>query len=153
MFKCYKIGIRGKLLKWIDNFIKARSFTVKIGNSFSVDKEIKTGVAQGSVLGPLLFIIYINDIVQVIPKEVSIRLYADDLKIFMPHRDNISQPRLQDAINAIYDWCNMWALSIANDKCESITISKNLNTLTILTQSLLIRLMQLKTWEFLLIIN
>ena len=71
------------------------------------------------MLGPLLFIIYINDIVQVIPKEVSIRLYADDLKIFMPHCDNNSQPILQNAINAIYDWCNMWALSIANDKCES----------------------------------
>ena len=76
---CY--GIRGLALEWIKSYLFNRRQYVGYNNSISEFKEIKCGVPQGSILGPLLFILYINDMCDV-SKLLHIILFADDTNIF-----------------------------------------------------------------------
>ncbi len=76
LYKLRQNGIGGVLLNWINNYLLARQQRVFVGPAFSDTKVIKAGVPQGSVLGPLLFLVYVNDIAD---RLISItRLFADD---------------------------------------------------------------------------
>lgn len=76
--KLYQYGIRGVVLKWLQSYLSDRTQQVRFGDEWSNLIVTKYGVPQGSVLGPLLFIIYINDIINVCPEECSIKMFADD---------------------------------------------------------------------------
>jgi len=78
-------GIRGKTLYWISNYLKERKMTVKVQDVLSDLKNIKSGVPQGSILGPLLYIIYINSIFK-IPNFAEIFMYADDTVLVVSHK-------------------------------------------------------------------
>ena len=67
---------------WISNFLIGRVQYVRIANACSVSKPVISGVPQGSVLGPVLFIIYVNDICSLAPADVRIKLFADDSKLY-----------------------------------------------------------------------
>jgi Reverse transcriptase (RNA-dependent DNA polymerase) len=124
LFKLYKIGIRGKLLKWIKSFLSERTFSVKLNNSYSEPKKVLSGVPQGSVLGPLLFLIYINDLEQVIPKNVSMKLYADDIRIYLTYKDINETAILTEALKKTNMWATQWGLSIAEEKTHVLYIGK-----------------------------
>ena len=82
---CYKLqayGISGNLLKWIQDFLSERRQCVRVGNTLSSMKPLTSGVVQGSCLGPLLFVIYINDIVSLFDGQCTCKLYADDMKLY-----------------------------------------------------------------------
>ena len=111
--KISNMGIRGKLLSWITDFLTKRTFCVKIGETISSYKNITSGVPQGSVLGPLLFLIYINDLPEVIPKDVKIKLYADDLKIYKCYKTEIDRQNLDLALLKLEQWANKSGLKIA----------------------------------------
>jgi hypothetical protein len=109
-------GIVDEVLKWIDSFLTGRTFRVKVGSTLSQSSPVLTGVPQGSVLGPLLFLVYINDLPDVITSECL--LYADDLKIW-----NASDPSsLQIDIDAIKQWSADWRLPIHADKCVHMSL-------------------------------
>ena len=119
LHKLEKLGIRNPLLKWISSFLTGRSQMVNIGSIKSDPFPIISGVVQGSVLGPLLFLIYINDITEGIING-SPYLYADDLKIvYKLDKSTIPQSlsRIQKDLDRLEDWCESWAMKLNADKC------------------------------------
>uniref|UniRef100_A0A914NMT3 Reverse transcriptase domain-containing protein n=1 Tax=Meloidogyne incognita TaxID=6306 RepID=A0A914NMT3_MELIC len=126
IYKLFNIGVRGKLLNWISSFLTDRTAKVKINTAFSTSFKIYSGVPQGSILGPILFLIYINDLTFYIPKNVSKCLFADDLKIFQVFKNSENTNSLQNALNIISQWSSDWALEISTQKTFVLNIgSKN----------------------------
>ena len=97
-------SIQGHLLGWIRAFLSSRSHSVKIDHFFSSPSYVKSGVPQSSILGPILFLIYINDITDIFSGPVSIKLYADDTKLYsgIHPPDDISL--IQSGVNSVTEW-------------------------------------------------
>jgi ribonuclease P/MRP protein subunit RPP40 len=108
------LGIRGHLLRWIDSFLSDRTFRVRIGGALSRSVDVLSGVPQGSVLGPLLFIAYTADIKDILTSPFA--MYADDIKLYNSC-DNIQ--RLTQDLHAIYKWSLDWLLPLNVDKSTS----------------------------------
>ena len=81
LLKLHRYGIRGLSLKWIQAFLSGRTQTVVLENEKSDTVPVTSGVPQGSVLGPILFLIYINDLPDITRSKV--RLFADDTVIYL----------------------------------------------------------------------
>ena len=79
-------GVHGIALQWFKSYLLNRSQYVEFNGSQSARLGIKCGITQGSILGPILFLIYINDITN-ISRLLNLLLFADETKIFMQHRD------------------------------------------------------------------
>jgi len=76
-------GISGCLLRWIENFLYNRTHQTRVGKSLSSVAELMSGIVQGSGLGPLLFLVYINDLINHLKKfGVSQKLFTDDVKVY-----------------------------------------------------------------------
>ena len=97
-------GITGELLKWTTNFLSERTQCTKIGSCYSPYKPIHGGVIQGSCLGPLLFLIYINDVVEMFTDSVTPKLYADDIKLYTSIQSNVDCIDFQNNLNNLYEW-------------------------------------------------
>ena len=80
--KLYRYGIRGNPLRWFENYLYNRNQVVKIGDTISSSQTIICGIPQGSTLGPLLFLLYINDLPNCSSK-LSFRIFADDTNMFI----------------------------------------------------------------------
>jgi hypothetical protein len=122
--KLEKYGVRGEALKWFACYLSDRSQSVVINNTISTSKPIVCGVPQGSVLGPLLFLVYVNDLVQVSDKAKFI-LFADDTNVIY-HDKNLST--LIDSVNTdleeISKWFNHNKLSINTEKTKFMIFSE-----------------------------
>ena len=114
--KLYGYGIRGRLLDWICDFLHNRRQHVTIGNSTSNSVDIKSGVPQGSVLGPTLFLIYVNELPTVIKS--SIKMFADDAKVYRPIRLDDDVAALQADLQALCAWSLKWLLRFNVAKCK-----------------------------------
>ena len=108
-------GINGLVYKWIEAFLKNRKQRIIQGKVVSSWADIFSGVPQGSVLGPLLFIIYINDL----PKIISslTKLYADDTKILSVMNSEECCGKIQADLDNAYEWTQEWLLKFNIDKC------------------------------------
>ena len=119
LHKMQKLGIRGKLLAWISSFLSNRQQRVVVKGCKSRPEGVISGVPQGTVLGPLLFIIYINDITDVVSNS-WIKIFADDSKL---HR-NISKPedrdKLQDDLHSVIEWAKNNNMELNETKFELI---------------------------------
>jgi ribonuclease P/MRP protein subunit RPP40 len=89
---------------------------VKVGERYSVYKSIISGVPQGSVLGPLLFVVFINDIVDVGPINSTTKLFADDLKTYVAGNDRRCKESFVSTISDLLHWAKIWQLPIAFKK-------------------------------------
>ena len=105
-------------------YLTNRSQKVVINGTHSDWEEIKSGVPQGSVLGPVLFLLFINDL----PEEVvsELLLYADDAKIFRVIRSDEDREVLQRDLHAMSLWSAIWLLSFHPDKLKKLTISRKM---------------------------
>jgi hypothetical protein len=117
--RCY--GIDGKLLSWMKEFLNGRKQRVVVNGCKSGWKDVISGVPQGSVIGPLLFVLYINDLPDVVEAEVY--LFADDTKIFCRILDDDTSP-LQEDLNKLQKWSDTWLLKFHPDKCKVMKIHR-----------------------------
>ena len=113
------MGVSGDLLAWIMDFLNARKQLVRIGECLSTPREVTSGVPQGSVLGPILFLIFINDIPDGEAfRSISVKMFADDLKIYSATPPiSSSAPGIQRAIDELVNWSKTWQLNRALSKC------------------------------------
>nr|CAD2209582.1 unnamed protein product [Meloidogyne enterolobii]CAD2209606.1 unnamed protein product [Meloidogyne enterolobii] len=97
----------------------------KIGDQLSQNYETLSGVPQGSVLGPLLFLIFINDLPNEIPENVGVKLYADDVKLYIAHKNGIERDQLNKALFKLEKWTEDNGLEISPNKCYVLYLGKN----------------------------
>ncbi|MEW8247643.1 MAG: reverse transcriptase family protein, partial [Candidatus Thiodiazotropha endolucinida] len=126
LLKLRSVGITGKLLDWFSNYLSDRKQRVVLPKDKSEWISISAGVPQGSILGPLLFLVYINDIVLDI--DSTIRLFADDTSLYMivdnPLHTAIT---LNQDLAKISTWADKWLVTFNTQKTESLLISRKIN--------------------------
>lgn len=126
LLKLWRLGIHGDLFRWIKSYIGNRSQAVVLSGHCSEYKIIPSGVPQGSHLGPLLFVLYVNDITESI-EHSRVLLYADDTKIFRIIRNEEDVHLLQQDIRSFEGYCAQNNLFLNPDKCFSITYTRKKN--------------------------
>ena len=130
IYKMSKYGITGKILEWVKDFLKDRHQRVVIRGTASSAFKVTSGVPQGSVLGPILFLIFINDL----PLRITspLNLFADDSKIFTrivtnkKNKQKIGDGKevLQDDLNKVLEWAKMWKMEFIIDKCKMMHLGR-----------------------------
>lgn len=123
-YKLLCSGVFGDLLNWIMSYLTGRFQAVSVNNSLSRQFLVKSGVPQGSHLGPLLFILFINDISTCF-KFSKFLLYADDLKIFSTMVSANVGSLIQHELNLFFDYCSDNCLELNISKCHVLTITRN----------------------------
>ena len=109
-------GIRGQLLAWLTDFLRNRKQQVRVGQSVSQCVDVTSGVPQGSVLGPTLFLMYINELPTLVNSDC--KLFADDTKLFKSIATRSDCDMLQTDLHKLSDWSNEWLLNFNIDKCK-----------------------------------
>ena len=123
IFKLQKCGIGGGLLNWFQDYLQGHVQRVVISGQYSNWEHIHAGVPQGSVLGPLLFLLYINDVTNVV-RNCHIRLFADDTCLFIEVDDRIETAnKINEDLSHIFRWSNQWIVQFSPSKTKSLVIS------------------------------
>jgi len=120
--KLQSCGITGDLLSVINDFLQNRSQRTRVGNQLSNEKFLTSGVVQGSCLGPLLFLLFINDISTIFQNPITSKLYADDLKLYTTTETIHDSQQLQRCLDSLHQWSQDWQLTISIKKCQTIHI-------------------------------
>ena len=114
LYKLKQNGIKGNLMKLLSSFLNNRKQRVLLNGRFSSWRNISAGVPQGSILGPLLFLVYINDLCDGL--ESSPRLFADDISLFSPVNDiNLTAIQMNRDLNLISNWAHQWKMQFNPD--------------------------------------
>ena len=122
LIKLKALGIEGQALGWIRAFLNNRRQRVCVNGVLSDWAAVTSGVPQGSVLGPVLFVAYINDLPDVV--ECHCSMYADDTKVYNRVETEEEQQQLQSDINSLVDWADAWQLCFNADKCKVLHLGK-----------------------------
>ena len=122
--KLISYGFNTTLINWIQDFLKSRKFRVRVNSSFSLWDAVTSGIPQGSVLGPLLFIIFINDLVECCEPFCEIYLFADDAKLFRHIVSPNDNCLLQKGIDALLHWSQQWLLKLNISKCNIVSFGR-----------------------------
>ena len=120
LVKLWNVGITSNLWLWIKEYLSNRHQQVCINGCYSSSLPVISGVPQGSILGPLLFLVYINDLPQQVLHS-DILLFADDTKILKSISSVPDSSLLQQDLNNISNWCLKWKLSFNESKCLIIS--------------------------------
>jgi hypothetical protein len=118
--KLKKKGIAAKVLKWIEAWLSGRKQRVGIGGCFSEWQKVASGVPQGSVLGPLLFLVFINDIDEGLRS--SILKFADDTKLFGSAMNKGEHIIVQEDLNALIEWSRICQMPFNTEKCKVLHV-------------------------------
>ena len=126
--KCRGLGLSGKLLLWIEKWLTDRKQRVILNGCFSSWGDVLSGVPQGSVLGPILFIIFINDIDMAIDVTGSFLFkFADDTKVGMVVETEEQRDELQAAITSLELWSSEWQMMFNSSKCHMMHLGNGNN--------------------------
>ncbi|KAK7093942.1 hypothetical protein V1264_007621 [Littorina saxatilis] len=113
-------GIQGKVLRWVESFLTDRTQCVVVNGASSQQAKVTSGVPQGSVCGPLLFVIYINDLPEVC--SCPVRLFADDTKVYTRSDTEGGPEALQHDLDSLQQWSDNWLLRFHPDKCHTLKL-------------------------------
>ena len=119
--KSYNLG--EEMISWIQNYLSGRKQQVSINGANSNWHTVSSGIPQGSVIGPILFVIYINDLPDLVKSNVY--LFADDTKLFNIIKDQTDRDTLQNDLQKLTKWSETWLLKFHPDKCKFMHIGKN----------------------------
>ena len=115
-------GVTGETNDWIRSFLSDRTQAVVVDGLTSSNKSVLSGVPQGSVLGPCLFLFYINDIADNLNS--TVRLFADDTMIYLVVTSQSDARRLQQDLDTLTKWEKTWMMEFHPDKCEVISVTR-----------------------------
>jgi len=118
----YKFPIQ--TIKWVEEWLSNRTSVVVVNGDTSKEIQVTSGVPQGSVLGPLLFLIYVNDLTETTTSDL--RLYADDALLY-----SHDTKQIQDDINSMYKWAQEWQMSFNPSKCAHLQINHHSPNVTL----------------------
>lgn len=123
LLKLRRLNIHTNVLAWITDFLSSRTQFTSVNSSNSSFVQVTSGVPQGSVLGPLLFLVYINDLPNGLTSRV--RLFADDCVIYRNISSDTDRQALQADLDTLNAWCSDWlmTLNLSKTKCMSFTRS------------------------------
>ena len=120
LYKLQKAGVFGTLLEWFKNYLSDRYQQVVVRGETSELGLIKAGVPQGSILGPLLFLIYMNDITTV--TQCNIKLFADDTSLYIEFDNNDdATARLNQDLTRLQNWADQWLVKFCPNKSKLMT--------------------------------
>ena len=122
LYKMDYYGVRGTTLSWIQAFLSNRKQEVVLEGSHSDRADVLSGVPQGTVLGPLLFLAYINDLPDSL-KCSDARLFADDSLLYLTVNGAKENEQLQEDLSALEEWERVWQMSFNPSKCSVIRIT------------------------------
>lgn len=120
--KLEKLGICGSVLRWLHSYLTGRKLTVTVEDIISDEFLATSGIPQGSHLGPLIFLLYFNDVNYVLKGPRLI--YADDLKIYRRIRSESDARILQQEIDTFTNWCTLNCMTVNPSKCSTITFAR-----------------------------
>ena len=123
LLKLTAYGISGLTIQWIEAFLKERKQRVVIGENVSSWAEITSGVPQGSVIGPLLFVLFTNNLPETL-KNLT-KLYADDTKILNEMLSSASTLSLQSDLDLAFKWTQDWLVKFNISKCMVMHFGRN----------------------------
>ena len=136
LYKMSKYGIKNHVLKWVQSFLQQRTQRVVVRGEKSEPLNVTSGVPQGSVLGPILFLIFINDLPLGVISPVS--LFADDSKVYsmiISKKNSLIRKKsdnnfkgnevLQNDLNSIRDWASRWKMEFNVDKCKIMHMGRS----------------------------
>ncbi len=121
--KAESYGISRIVLKWLEGFLIGRKQQVTVNKATSAEEDVISGVPQGSVLGPILFVLYVNDLPDYITSCIGI--FADDTKIFRKIEDVGDCQRLQNNLSHLEAWATDWQMRFHPQKSEVLRIGNN----------------------------
>ncbi len=122
LMKLHRLGIHPKTICWISSFLYGRTQQVAVEGHNSDNLPVLSGVPQGSVLGPCLFLSYINDLPDSVKSKV--RLFADDTIVYLTVKSTQDAQTLQNDLLNLENWESDWSMEFNPDKCEILRISR-----------------------------
>jgi hypothetical protein len=123
LYKLTRYGIAGHLLSWIKGFLSDRVQCVNANGAKSTYVNVSSGVPQGSVMGPLLFLLFINDIEDSV-ENVKIKIFADDCKLYFKCSTDADFELLVHDIENVFNWIEQNQLTVAAEKCNLLHIGR-----------------------------
>jgi len=123
LHKLSQYGIEQSIIKWICAFLTGRKQRVNVNGSCSHWSDVVSGIPQGSVLGPLLVVLYVNDIPNLLNGGTSILMFADDTKLYRQIKTDVDAKSLQEDVTKLENWSNKWQLKFHPAKCKTMCVN------------------------------
>ena len=127
--KLVAAGIDVGTRRWIEDFLRNRTQQVVVNGATSEECPVSSGVPQGTVIGPLLFLIYINDLPSVVSPGTTVRLFADDCAVYRSVKSVHDRDCLQKDIDSLQSWERTWKMEFNASKCHTLHITRKRNYL------------------------
>ena len=122
LYKLDRMGVKDNALLWLSSFLSGRKQRVRVNGAYSSWGDVTSGVPQGSVLGPLLFVAFINDMPDTMV--TNCKLFADDTKVYGIVKDPNDVKKLQEDLQRCHDWSVQWNMEFHPTKCKVLHFGK-----------------------------